>query len=389
MKPINYAFQNISSSDVNAVIKTVKSQFLTQGPKVLEFETKIAKKVNANFAVAVNSASSALHLACLALDVGVGDWVWTTPNTYVASANCAIHCGAQIDFVDIDPFTYNMNVDLLYNKLKKSKSLNKLPKVVIPVHFAGQPCDMVSIYKLSKKFGFKIIEDASHAIGSQYNKIKVGSCRHSQITVFSFHPVKIITTGEGGMLLTNKRKIFEKLIRLRTNGVTNKKKFMRLTKTENQIWNYQQIELGFNFRLTEIQAALGVSQLKRLEKFLYDRYKVVQYYNKHLKDLPIILPNQTPGNYSSYHLYPVRLKLKELKKSQKEIFRFLKKKNINANLHYPPLHLHPFYKAMGFKKNDFREAEKYHKEVVTLPLYSGLKKNQLSYIVKVLAEAFR
>ena len=233
MKPINYAFQNISSSDVNAVIKTVKSQFLTQGPKVLEFETKIAKKVNANFAVAVNSASSALHLACLALDVGVGDWVWTTPNTYVASANCAIHCGAQIDFVDIDPFTYNMNVDLLYSKLKKSKSLNKLPKVVIPVHFAGQPCDMVSIYKLSKEFGFKIIEDASHAIGSQYNKIKVGSCRHSQITVFSFHPVKIITTGEGGMLLTNKKEISEKLIRLRTNGVTNKKKFMVLKNTEN------------------------------------------------------------------------------------------------------------------------------------------------------------
>ena len=293
MKPINYAFQNISSSDVNAVIKTVKSQFLTQGPKVLEFETKIAKKVNANFAVAVNSASSALHLACLALDVGVGDWVWTTPNTYVASANCAIHCGAQIDFVDIDPFTYNMNVDLLYSKLKKSKSLNKLPKVVIPVHFAGQPCDMVSIYKLSKEFGFKIIEDASHAIGSQYNKIKVGSCRHSQITVFSFHPVKIITTGEGGMLLTNKKEISEKLIRLRTNGVTNKKKFMVLKNTENQIWNYQQIELGFNFRLTEIQATLGISQLKRLEKFLYDRYKVVQYYNKHLKDLPNKLPNQT------------------------------------------------------------------------------------------------
>ena len=309
MKKIYYASQNINQSDIDSVIDVLKSEFITQGPKLDEFENMVRSKVGATHAVAVNSASSALHLACLALDVGADDWVWTSPNTFVASANCAIHCGANIDFVDIDPKTYNMSIDHLKEKLEISRSLNKLPKVVIPVHFAGQPCDMPEIYKLSKKYGFQIIEDASHAIGAKYNKIKVGSCHHSQITIFSFHPVKIITSGEGGMLLTNNNKIFEKLKRLRTNGITSQKKFMDLKNIDKeQIWNYQQIELGFNFRLTDIQAALGVSQLKRLDKFLNDRHEIAEYYDENLKDLPIVLPYQKPDVYSSYHLYPIRVK---------------------------------------------------------------------------------
>jgi len=384
MKIINYAFQNIDQSDIDSVVEVLKSQFITQGPKIEEFEQAVASKVNAKYSVAVNSATSALHIACLALDVGPGDWVWTSPNTFVASANCAIHCGANVDFVDIDPKTYNINVNHLSNKLKESKRLNKLPKVIIPVHFAGQPSDMFAIHKLSQEYGFKIIEDASHAIGAEYSKIKVGSCHHSQITIFSFHPVKIITSGEGGMLLTNENQIFEKLIRLRTHGITNKKQFMELKGIDNEIWNYQQIELGFNFRLTDIHASLGISQLKRLDKFLNDRHEIAKYYDKNLKHLPITLPYQEPHNYSSYHLYPIRINKDVASKTQNEVFNFLKKNGIFANLHYAPVHLHPFYKAMGFKKNDFIEAEQYHREVLTLPIYSGLTKDQLNYIVDVL-----
>ena len=386
---INYAFQNIDQSDIDSVVEVLKSQLITQGPKIEEFEKAVASKVDATHAVAVNSATSALHLACLALEVGPDDWVWTSPNTFVASANCAIHCGANIDFVDIDSRTYNMSIDHLLEKLKISKRLNKLPKVVIPVHFAGQPCDMVAIHKLSQEYGFQVIEDASHAIGAEYNKIKVGSCYHSQITIFSFHPVKIITSGEGGMLLTNENKIFERLIRLRTHGITNKKKFMDLQEVnDDEIWNYQQIELGFNFRLTDIHASLGISQLKRLDKFLNDRHEIAKYYDKNLKHLPITLPYQELGNYSSYHLYPIRIKKNVASKTQNEVLNLLKKNGILANLHYPPVHLHPFYKAMGFKKNDFIEAEQYHREVLTLPLYSGLTKDQLNYVIDIMNKIF-
>ena len=388
-KNIHYAFQNIDQSDIDSVIEVLKSKNLTQGPKIEEFEKAVANKVNVTHAVAVNSASSALHLACLALDVGPGDWVWTSPNTFVASANCAIHCGANIDFVDIDPRTYNMSIDCLSEKLKTSQLLNRLPKVVIPVHFAGQPCDMSEIYKLSQQYGFQIIEDASHAIGAKYNNIKVGSCYHSQITIFSFHPVKIITSGEGGMLLTKDNKIYEKLLRLRTHGITSKKEFMQFHDiNEDEIWNYQQIELGFNYRLTDIQAALGISQLKRLDNFLNDRHDIAKYYDETLKNLPVVLPYQAHGNYSSYHLYPILIKKIVENKTQKEVFNIFRQSGIFLNLHYTPVHLHPFYKAKGFKKNNFPVAEQYHREVLTLPIYSGLTRDQLYFIVNVMKKIF-
>lgn len=390
MKKIYYAAQNINQSDIKSVVKVLKSKFITQGPKIEEFEKKVAAKVNSNYSVAVNSASSALHLACIALGVGPGDWVWTSTNTFVASANCAIHCGAKIDFIDIDPQTFNISIKHLSDKLEKSKRLNRTPKVIIPVHFAGQPCNMPAIYKLSKKYGFKIIEDASHAIGARYNNIKVGSCKHSEITIFSFHPVKIITSGEGGMILTNDKKIFEKLLRLRTNGITNKQKFMNLNNIEDeQVWNYQQIELGFNFRLTDIQAALGINQLKRLNKFIKERRKIALFYDKNLKNLPLTLPKQLTENYSSYHLYPVLLKKNSLNLTQKKFINLLKQNKIYVNLHYPPVHLQPFYRSLGFKVNDFIVAEKYFREVISLPLYSGLTKAQLNYIVKTIKKIFK
>ena len=304
---IPYGRQNITDDDILEVEKVLRSDFLTQGPTVPRFERAVSKYCGANYAIAVNSATSALHIACLALDLGQGDWLWTSPNTFVASANCGRYCGANVDFVDIDPKTYNMSIEALKEKLINAEKLGRLPKVVVPVHFAGQPCDMASIYNLSTKYGFKIIEDASHAIGASYNKIKVGSCSYSDITVFSFHPVKIITTAEGGMALTNNKKIAEKIERLRVHGITNDKtKFKERDKDE--IWNYQQIDLGFNYRMNDIQAALGLSQMMRLDDYVKHRHKIAKYYDNELKNLSLITPYQSPNVYSSYHLYPILIK---------------------------------------------------------------------------------
>ena len=305
---IPYGRQEITEEDISEVEKVLRSDFLTQGPIVPTFEKSIASYCGSSFAIAVNSATSALHIACLSLGLGPKDWLWTSPNTFVATANCALYCGAKVDFVDIDPSTYNMSVDALTQKLEESDKLGKLPKVVIPVHFAGQPCDMQSIYELSKRYGFKIIEDASHAIGSTYKKLKVGSCTYSDITVFSFHPVKIITTAEGGMALTNNKEIADKIYRLRTHGITRDIEKMK-KRSVDEIWNYQQIDLGFNYRMNDIQAALGLSQLKRLDEYVDRRNKLAENYNTKLKNLNITLPFQSAESSQSYHLYQYSLKI--------------------------------------------------------------------------------
>tara|TARA_B110000483_G_scaffold240579_1_gene321505 strand:+ start:73 stop:1233 length:1161 start_codon:yes stop_codon:yes gene_type:complete len=380
---IPYGRQEITDADIAEVEKVLRSDFLTQGPIVPKFEQAVADYCGALCAVAVNSATSALHIACLALDLGPGDWLWTSPNTFVASANCGRYCGANIDFVDIEPKTHNMSVDVLAEKLMRAEKLGKLPKIVIPVHFAGQPCDMPAIYDLSKHYGFKIIEDASHAIGSSYDKIKVGSCVHSDITVFSFHPVKIITTAEGGMALTNDKDIADRIYRLRTHGITNDKKKME-ERPKDEIWNYQQIELGFNYRMNDIQSALGISQLKRLDGYIKRRHEIAKYYNVELENLQILTPWQSPNVYSSYHLYPIIIKANSDFKNQGEVYNELRANNIEANLHYIPVHRHPYYENLGFKKNDFPVAEKFHQEAISIPMYATLQEAHQEYVIKTL-----
>ena len=380
---IPYGCQEITETDIAEVEKVLRSDFLTQGPTVPKFEKAVASYCGAKHAVAVNSATSALHIACLSLGLSQGDWLWTSPNTFVASANCGRYCGADIDFVDIDPKTYNMSIDALSEKLIKAEKLGKLPKIVVPVHFAGQPCNMHSIYDLSKRYGFKIIEDASHAIGASYNKIKVGSCTHSDITVFSFHPVKIITTAEGGMALTNNKDIADKISRLRTHGITKNKKKME-ERPENEIWNYQQIELGFNYRMNDIQAALGLNQMKRLDKYVKRRHKIAKYYDTKLKNLSLKTPWQLPNVYSSYHLYPIIIKANSDFKTQRQVYDELKKNDILANLHYIPVHRHPYYENLGFKKNDFPIAEKLHQEIISIPMYPAIQDEHQEYVVETL-----
>jgi UDP-4-amino-4,6-dideoxy-N-acetyl-beta-L-altrosamine transaminase len=380
---IPYARQEITEEDISEVEKVLRSDFLTQGPTVPRFEQSVIDYCGVSYAIAVNSATSALHISCLALDLGPGDWLWTSPNTFVASANCGRYCGADIDFVDIDSKTYNMSVDALSEKLIYAEKLGKLPKIVVPVHFAGQPCDMPAIHSLSKRYGFKIIEDASHAIGASYNQIKVGSCVHSDVTVFSFHPVKIITTAEGGMALTNNKNIAEKLSRLRTHGITNDKTKM-IHRSEDEIWNYQQIDLGFNYRMNDIQATLGLNQMRRLDQYIKRRHQIAKYYDTELKNLPFSTPWQAPNVYSSYHLYPILVKNNLDSKPQKQVYEELRKKNIEVNLHYIPVHRHPYYENLGFKKNDFPVAEKFHREAISIPMYAMLKDEDREYIIKTL-----
>ena len=380
---IPYGRQEITKEDIAEVEKVLRSDFLTQGPTVPRFEKSVANYCAASHAIAVNSATSALHIACLALNLAPGDLLWTSPNTFVASANCGRYCGADIDFVDIDLKTYNMSVDALSEKLIQAEKLGKLPKIVVPVHFAGQPCDMQKIYELSKRYGFKIIEDASHAIGASYNQIKVGTCTHSDITVFSFHPVKIITSAEGGMALTNDEDIADKISRLRTHGIINDKNKMK-QRYENEIWNYQQIDLGFNYRMNDIQAALGLNQLKRLDQYVKRRHEIANFYDTKLKNLPLTTPWQAPNVYSSYHLYPILIKINSDLKSQRQAYNELRANNIAVNLHYIPVHRHPYYENLGFKENDFPIAEKFHREVLSIPMYAILKDEHQEHVIEIL-----
>ena len=378
MGMIPYGRQSISEDDINAVIEVLRSDFLTQGPMVPEFEKIIAGYCGASHAVAVNSATSALHIACLALGVGPGDVVWTTPITFVASANCARYCGADVDFVDIDPRTYNMSVQRLAEKLEQAKANNRLPKVVIPVHLAGQPCEMKDIHALSKKYGFRIIEDASHAIGGSYQGGKVGNCQFSDITVFSFHPVKIITTGEGGMAVTNDLELVKVMARLRSHGVT--RYASEMTHAPDGPWYYQQIELGFNYRMTELQAALGVSQMKRLDDFVAKRHAIAARYDKLLAKSQIVTPWQHPDTYSGLHLYIVRVPAE----NHRALFENLRAGGVGVNLHYIPVYRQPYYERMGFKREAYPESERYYAVAISLPMYPGLTQEQQDEVVRQL-----
>ena len=377
---IPYGRQNISQDDIDAVVEVLRSEFITQGPVVPEFEKVVASYCGAKYAVAVNSATSALHIACLALGVGPGDLVWTSPVTFVASANCARYCGADVDFVDIDPRTYNMSVACLADKLEHAQRNGRLPKVVIPVHLAGQSCEMEAIHTLSVKYGFRIIEDASHAIGGCYKGEKVGSGRYSDITVFSFHPVKIITTGEGGMAVTNDPALVKHMARLRSHGITRYPSEM--TRPPDGSWYYQQIELGFNYRMTDIQAALGVSQMRQLDEFVAQRHVISRDYENLLKDASVKLPWAHPDTYSALHLYIVRLSAGDLKISRREVFERMRSEGIGVNLHYIPVYRQPYYERMGFKTEEFPEAEFYYEEAITLPIFPGLTSEQQADVVR-------
>lgn len=381
---IRYGQQNITDSDIQSVIEVLKSVNLTQGPTITQFEQAVAHYVNAKYAIAVNSATSALHIACLALGLGKEDWLWTTPNSFVASANCALYCGAQVDFVDIDPQTYNLSVTALKNKLEQAKKDGKLPKVLIPVHLCGQSCQMQAIKELSTQYGFKIIEDASHAIGGSYLGKKIGNGEFSDITIFSFHPVKIITTGEGGMALTNHPELATKLGLLRSHGITRDPELM--TQPMDGPWYYQQVDLGFNYRMTDIQAALGLSQMKRIDTFVKRRHQVAQMYNHLLSDLPVTLPFQHPDTYSAYHLYVIRLKLDKITKTHLEVFNYLRSHDIIVNLHYIPIHTQPYYKQFGFKQGDFPNAEQYYREAISIPMHPSLSDQDVHFVVDRLKE---
>ena len=381
---IPYGRQDIIQDDIDAVIAVMRSAHLTQGPAVPRFEQAIVRHCNAKYAVATNSATSALHISCLALGLGPGDWLWTSPNTFVASANCGLYCGAKVDFVDIDPYTYNLCPKALEEKLLAAEKLGSLPKVVVPVHFSGQPCDMKAIHDLSKKYGFSIIEDASHAIGGNYLKEPIGNCRYSDVTVFSFHPVKIVTSAEGGMAVTNNDKLAEKLALLRSHGITRTPSLM--TKPMEGSWYYQQVDLGFNYRMTDLQGALGASQMERLVHYVARRHELAKRYDRLLGNLPVVTPWQHKDGYSAFHLYVIRLKLDQIICSHVEVFEALRAKEIMVNIHYIPVHTQPYYQNMGFKAGDFPAAERYYTEAISIPMYPTLTEPQQDEVIEVLQE---
>lgn len=379
---IPYGRQDVTEEDIRAVVEVLRSDYLTQGTVVPAFENTVASYCQVMFSVAANSATSALHIACLALSVGPGDEVWTTPITFVASANCALYCGAKIDFVDIDAHTYTMSVDYLAEKLAKAEKLNKLPKVVIPVHLAGQSCDMEKIHALSLRYGFRIIEDASHAIGGLYKNEPIGNCKYSDITVLSFHPVKIITTGEGGMALTNDAALASRMALFRSHGITRDPDLM--THPPDGAWYYQQISLGFNYRMTDIQAALGMSQLSRIDEYVVKRIKLAERYQQHLKSQSVLLPWQRPDCYSAYHLYIVLVQNK-----RDQVFDSMRKMNVGVNLHYIPVHTQPYFLAMGFRQGDFPEAEAYYRKAISLPIYPTLSEVQQNHVIDSFKKALQ
>ena len=379
---IPYGKQEITQADITAVVDVLQSDFLTQGPQVPAFEKSLTDFTGAKYALAVNSATSALHIACLALGLGLDDTLWTTPVTFVASANCGLYCGAKVDFVDINPQTYNMCPIELEKKLVIAKTKQQLPKVLVAVHLCGQPCDMKAIHALSLEYGFSIIEDASHAIGGRYLESPIGAGQYSDITVFSFHPVKIVTTAEGGAALTNSAHLAEKMALFRSHGITRDPALMQ--GKSDGAWYYQQIELGFNYRMTELQAALGVSQMQRLSDFVVARHRLATRYNALLAQLPVVTPFQLDNTYSGLHLYVIRLQLDKINLTHPQVFNKLRENGIGVNLHYIPVHLQPYYKNMGFKHGDFPTSENYYQEAISLPLFHIMTEQQQDEVIAVL-----
>ena len=378
---IPYGRQEITECDIASVTEVLRSDFLTQGPQVENFEVLVSKLTGARFGVAVNSATSALHIACIALGLGSGDVLWTTPITFVASANCGLYCGASVDFVDIDPSSFLMDLDKLETKLHDAAKRGSLPKVIVVVHMAGQSCDMARVHMLSEQFGFHIIEDASHAIGAKYLGESVGSCRYSDITVFSFHPVKIITSGEGGMAMTNDEQLACKMKVLRTHGI--ERNDQNFENTAEGGWWYEQQGLGYNYRMTDIQAALGLSQLDRLNENVSTRNEISKRYAKLLGDLALTNPQVAPHNYSAWHLYIVRL---DIRYDRRAVFDALRNAGIGVQIHYIPVHFHPHYQHLGFKRGDFPESESYYSDALTLPLFPSLKVSDQDYVSQRLHE---
>ncbi len=381
---IPYGRQHITQADIDAVVEVLRSDFLTQGPMVPRFEQAVADYCGAAHAVAVNSATSALHIACLALELGPGDLLWTSPITFVASANCALYCGADVDFVDIDPRSYNLSVEALAKKLAAAEQAGRLPKIVVPVHLCGQSCDMAAIHELSQRYGFRIIEDASHAIGGRYRDEPVGNCRYSDITVFSFHPVKIITTAEGGMALTNDAELAERMQMFRSHGITRNPQ--KMTRTPDGPWYYEQQALGFNYRLTDLQAALGLSQLTRLDPYVQRRHEIFRAYESRLAELPVVRPWQHPDANSALHLYPIRVPESLGPGVRNRLFAFLAAKGIGVNLHYIPVHLQPYYRQRGFGEGDFPVAEQYYREAITIPMYPQLTADEIEFVSGCIVE---
>lgn len=381
---IPYGRQEITTADVEAVVQVLRSDFLTQGPAVPAFEAAVAKQVGARHALAMSSATAALHVACMALGLEAGEWLWTSPITFVASSNCALYCGAQVDFVDIDPRTYNLCPQALERKLIEAKRQGRLPKIVVPVHFSGQPCDMARIYELAQEYGFKIIEDASHAIGGRYRGEPVGNGRYSDITVFSFHPVKIITTAEGGMALTNSDALAEKMALLRSHGITRDP--AQMVRESEGGWYYEQIMLGFNYRMTDVQAALGSSQLQRVDAYVARRHELSARYDRLLASLPVVTPWQHPESYSGRHLYVIRLQLEHVRKTHRQVFTELREAGIGVNLHYIPVYRQPYYEKIGFAATGplCPQAEKYGQDAITLPLFPMMDEAQQDQVLMAL-----
>jgi UDP-4-amino-4,6-dideoxy-N-acetyl-beta-L-altrosamine transaminase len=380
---IPYGRQDISQDDIDAVVAVLRSDFLTQGPQVPAFESAVAQAVGARHAVAVNSATSALHIACLALGLGPGDVLWTVPTTFVASANCGLYCGATVDFVDIDPVTYTMDPDALEAKLAQAAQVGTLPRVIIPVHLCGQSADMARIAPLARKYGVRVIEDASHSIGATHEGQPVGDCRYSDITVFSFHPVKIVTTAEGGVATTNDPALARAMDLARSHGITRDP--AEMTHAPDGPWYYQQISLGYNYRMTEMQAALGLSQMQRLAQFVDRRRALAARYDRLLADLPITLPAQRADTNSAWHLYVIRIAAP----IRRAVFEALRAKGIGVNLHYIPVHTQPYYRDMGFTEGQFPQSEAYYAEAISIPLYPGMSEADQHQVVAALTEALR
>lgn len=383
-REIPYGRQSITAEDIQAVVDVLKAPFLTQGPKIAEFEKALAARCGVPYAVAVASATGGLHIAYEAAGLGSGKRLWTSPNTFVASANCALYCGAEVEFVDIDPKTYNMSVARLSEKLEGAARSGALPDIVVPVHFSGQPCDLEEIRTLSRKYGFKVVEDAAHALGADYRGSMVGSCAYSDLTVMSFHPVKMVTTGEGGAILTRSSEFYEKLLRLRSHGITRDP--ARMKSLSLGPWYYEQIDLGYHYRITDMQAALGLSQLKRLDQFIERRRALAKRYYSLLEGLPVVLPFQQTNQESSWHLYVIRLLSDRLKWTHRQVFEALRARGIGVNLHYYPVPLQPYYRDLGFKAGMFPEAERYASEAITLPLYYELSDEEQDYVAATLKD---